>query len=260
MMKKLWNGLLFTGLMFVSIACGETETENSGPTNVNDINLDPLEAELIIPETANPKDEITLQTLVTQGEEKVNDASEVIFEVWIEGEKSDSEMIEPNLPGVKGIYEVSHEFPEEALYKVQSHVTARGSHVMPVGEIIVGNVDLKDESQENNSSTDHNHDEHEHTHEKLTLNWNTAETASVGEEVTLSVQVEWKKSTWIEGDVQFEIWKEGDERHQWIDSAEIENGQYETVHSFNDEGDYYVNVHLTDESIHEHVQFMVSVE
>lgn len=259
-MKKLWSGLLFTSFTFVFVACGQSETENSGPTNVNDINLEPLEAELVIPESANPGDELTLQAIVTQGEEKVDDASEIIFEVWIEGEKSDSEMIEADLPGENGMYELSHEFTEEAIYKIQSHVTARGSHVMPVGEIIVGDIELEDESQDVESTTDHNHGEHEKINNNLSVDWNSTQTVSADKEETLSVQVKWKEDAWVEGDVQFEIWKEGDKRHEWIDSEEVKDGQYETTHSFKDEGDYHVDVHLKDEEIHDHVQFKLSVE
>jgi len=266
-MKKLWSGVLFTSLVILAVACGESEPNNTGPTNVNDINLDPLEAELMIPESADPGEELTLEVVVTQGEEMVDDASEVIFEVWMDGEKSDSEMIEADLPGLDGMYDVSYVFQEEALYKVQPHVTARGSHVMPLGEIVVGDVVIEESSQEENGGNDVNHDDHENSaashgqlQEDLSLVWETVETASVNEEVRLVVQIDRKNAAWIEGDVRFEIWKHGDELHEWLDGEEVAAGRYETVHSFSNEGDYHVMVHLEDEDIHEHVQYSVTIE
>jgi hypothetical protein len=262
--KKILSSMLLTSLMFFSVACGESESD-SGPTNVSDINLDPLEAELIIPETAEPQETVTLQTKVTQGEEIVDDASEVIFEVWIDGEKSDSDMIEADLPGVDGLYEVTYEFTEEALYKVQPHVTARGSHVMPVGDVIVGDVEVEEEIHEANSN-EQTHDEgensvsHDHLDESLTLDWKTMDSVSVNEEVTLSVEIQWNDDPWVQGDVRFEIWKHGDEIRQWIDGEEVEDGHYESLHLFSDEGDYHVMVHLEDDEIHEHVQYMLLVE
>ncbi|WP_280770158.1 FixH family protein [Salipaludibacillus daqingensis] len=258
-MKKLWYSVLFISFVTLAVACGESEPENTGPTNVNDINLDPLEAELMIPESADPGEELILEVVVTQGEEIVDDASEVIFEVWMDGEKSDSEMIEADLPGVDGMYAVSYLFQEEAHYKVQPHVTARGSHVMPVGDILIGDVQMDEENNEAHHN-DHEHSHEEHLHESLTLEWNTTETASVDDNVTVSINVEWEDEAWVDGDVQFEIWKHGDEMHEWIDGEEINDGQYEAIHSFKDEGDYHIIVHMEDEDIHEHVQYSLTIE
>lgn len=258
-MKKVLSVLLLVSLIVVLVACGDSELENSGPTNVNDINLEPLEAELIIPETADSGDELTLQVIVTQGEENVDDATEVMFEVWIDGEKSDSEMIEADLSVVNGKYEVSYTFTEEALYNVQPHVTARGSHVMPVGNILIGDVEIDEENDEDDHN-DHEHRHDEHLHESLTLEWNTTDFASVDDNVTVSVNVEWEDGAWVDGDVRFEIWKHGDELREWIDGEEVTPGRYETVHSFSNEGDYHIMVHLEDESIHEHVQYSVTIK
>ncbi|PYZ92400.1 hypothetical protein CR194_16355 [Salipaludibacillus keqinensis] len=279
-MRKIVLSIIVISFIAVMSACGESEPENSGATNVNDINLDPLAAELNIPESAEPGDELDLQAYVTQGEEVVDDASEVIFEVWIDSEKSDSVMIEADLPGEEGIYEVSHEFTEEAVYMVQPHVTARGSHVMPVGEIIVG--DPVQEETEGEESNDHNHNhnednhghndanqdhdhgdhshDHGHLHESLSLDWKTNESASVEEEVSLQVEVEWEEASWVNGEVQFEVWKHGDDRHQWISAEEVEDGLYEAVHEFEEPGEHHIMVHLEDDEIHEHVQYLLEVE
>lgn len=251
-------------------ACGQEENNESGMQSVNDLNLDPLDAELLIPEEADPGEEVSLQVLVTQGEEQVDDASEVTFEVWMDGEKSESQMIEAELPGEEGVYEITHLFTEEKVYYIQPHVTARGSHVMPVGEIIVGDATVEEESGEENghidASDDHEESNHENgghndsLHEHLDLRWTTEEQASVNEEVTLSVEVDWKDDAWTDGRTQFEVWKHGDEQHEWLAAVEADSGSYETVHVFEETGEYHIIVHLEDEEIHEHVQFSIEIE
>ncbi|MCE7792253.1 FixH family protein [Salipaludibacillus sp. CUR1] len=269
-------------LSIILAACGqsETESENNGPVSVNDINTEQLEVELIIPETADPGDEISLEALVTQGDEKVDDASEVIFEVWIDGEKSDSDMIEADYPGEDGMYEVTYEFTEEEIYMVQPHVTARGMHVMPVGEIAVGDAeprkeDGNNEAQEDNG--DHNHGDtneendhghshedgghdHVHLHEAMSVDLKTEQPLQAGEEASLLIEAEWEESLWTGGEVQFEVWTHGDERREWLEAEETEKGIYEVIHSFDEPGEYHVMVHLEDDELHEHIQFMVDVE
>ncbi|WP_416149014.1 FixH family protein [Salipaludibacillus sp. HK11] len=266
-MNKMVIGTIMALLLS---ACGQAEPENTGPTSVDDINLEPLEADNLFPETVDQGDEIILQTHVTQGDENVDDASEVTFEVWIDGQKSNSEMIEASLPGENGIYEVSFEFNEEEVYMVQPHVTARGSHVMPVGEVVVGDAVLEDEVDDEgneNGGEGHHHEEDDHSahddthlHESLSLDWRTDDIAESDEDVTLSIQVDWEESAWTEGRVRFEIWKHGDELREWIDGDETEAGFYEANHVFNEQGEFHVMVHLEDEEIHEHIQFMIEVE
>ncbi|MCR6110012.1 FixH family protein [Bacillus sp. A301a_S52] len=265
-MKRVMTSLVVIGLAGLITACGQGEPDNSsGAVNVNDVNLEPLEAEINIPETAELGEEVVLQTLVLQGDEKVDDASEVIFEVWLDGEKADSDMIEADLPGEEGIYEVTYEFSQNGVYMVQPHVTARGSHVMPVEEITVGQTTEENEegnnSAENDDHHDHEGDSHErgHLHESMTLDWRAEEEAHVGDEVTLTAYVEWEEEAWSDGEVQYEIWKHGDERHEWIPAEEVEAGLYEAVHVFEDEGEYHVMVHLEDNSVHEHVQYLIQV-
>ncbi|UTR14055.1 FixH family protein [Salipaludibacillus sp. LMS25] len=267
-MKRVMTSLVVIGLAGLLTACGQGEADNSsGAVDVNDVNLEPLEAEINIPDTAEAGEEVVLQALVLQGDEQVDDASEVIFEVWLDGEKAESEMIEADLPGEEGIYEVTYEFSQNGVYMVQPHVTARGSHVMPVEDITVGHK-TEENAEENHSAENNDHphehegDSHEHGHlnENMTLDWQTGEEAQVGGVVTLTAYVEWEEAAWSDGDVQYEIWKHGDEHHEWISAEEVETGLYEADYVFEDEGDYHVMVHLENDSVHEHVQFLIQVD
>lgn len=157
-MKKGW---IFVFSAVLLTACGENEND-SDPVNVDDINMEELEAELMIPAETEPGTDETLEVEVSQGDELVDDASEVIFEVWIEDEKDDSEMIEAELPGEDGRYEVTYTFDEEEVYFVQPHVTARGMHVMPVEPVLVGDAELEEDvdTEEWEEGDMENHDSH----------------------------------------------------------------------------------------------------
>lgn len=278
-MKNSALRLIFSTLLILTLAaCGQDEENGSGLQSVDDVNLDPLDAELIIPDKAELDESVVFQALVTQGEDVVDDASEVIYEIWADGEKSVSEMIEADLPGEDGVYEVSYTFSEEKLYHVQSHVTARGSHVMPVKEIVIGDPDLEeenDEAEEHDSTGnnhDHAHDENNqgenenenhndhHLDESIDLRWKTPEKASASEDVSLSVEVDLENNPWTEGKVQFEVWKHGDDRHEWISAVETDPGIYEIEYVFEESGEFHIMVHLEDDELHEHIQFLIEIE
>ncbi|AOM83657.1 FixH family protein [Salisediminibacterium beveridgei] len=162
--------MLKTGITAIFIAmimagCGNDEETNQA-VSVEDVNLDQLEAELEVPEHAEPGEEVTFTAYVTQGEEEVDDASEVIFEIWLEDDKENSEMIEADLPGSEGVYSINFTIEEEDVYFVQPHITARGQHVMPVGFFPAGEADVPDdvdtEEYEHGDMSDHEHMENDH--------------------------------------------------------------------------------------------------
>ncbi len=70
-----------------------------------------------------------LACVVTYGGEKVDDASEVKFEVWKHG-SSEREMLEAKHDG-DGRYSVEKRFTQAGTYSVVAHVTARDMHNMP---------------------------------------------------------------------------------------------------------------------------------
>ncbi|NJP36853.1 FixH family protein [Alkalicoccus luteus] len=288
-MRKAW---ILTAAVGLLAACGTAEENNeqSGVVGVDEINLEPLEAEIDAPEALDPGEDAELRVLVTQGDELVDDASEVKWEIWQAGSKEGSEMVESDLPGEEGWYEVSYTFEDEAVYHIQPHTTARGSHVMPVHDIVVGEPDeeeleeaedtehadsMDDHEHNDNEDHDHSHDNenHEHSHdhedhshdhgpmhESMALDWNTPAQVSGLDEVTISFDVSWEDDAWENGEVRLEIWQHGDDMRTWLDAEETEAGTYEKAFEPESYGSYHIMVHLEDEEVHEHIQYELDVE
>ncbi len=130
-MRKLsW---LFALLTIVLVACSNDSKEVVEEDFIPEI----IEVDLQTPERVEAGETITLRTVVTQGDETVDDADEVIYEIWEETNKLESEMIEA-VPEGDGIYTLDYTFGENSVMNVQIHVTARGMHNMPVKQVIVG--------------------------------------------------------------------------------------------------------------------------
>ncbi|PPA70885.1 FixH family protein [Jeotgalibacillus proteolyticus] len=131
-MKK-WMISLAALMAFLLTACnGETETQQTEAPAL-------VEAEIIIPENAASQEEVPLQVRLTQAGDPVDDAHEVMFELWNDVEGSESERYEAEHVG-DGVYEVNHTFEEDSVYTIQTHVTARDMHIMPKKQFVVGEV------------------------------------------------------------------------------------------------------------------------
>lgn len=134
MKKLIWIALLSSLLMLS--ACGEQESETVGAG----MNVEPIETKFNSGETFEPGEKMTLSVTVTQGDEFVEDADEVVYEVWESGNREESEMLPADHIG-DGVYEAETTFDEEGLYYAQAHTTARRLHTMPKQEITVGDPD-----------------------------------------------------------------------------------------------------------------------
>ncbi|TFE02200.1 FixH family protein [Jeotgalibacillus salarius] len=145
-MKKWLFGLMAVVLL---AACSqEEETAIEMPEMV--------EVEISVPDDAVPGEETVLQAEVTQGGEVVEDANEVLFEIWNDAEGTESERVEASHTE-NGVYEVAYTF-EESIYTVQAHTTARDMHVMPktqfhVGEPTDEQIAAAEENAENQESS-----------------------------------------------------------------------------------------------------------
>ena len=95
---------------------------------------------------------IKMAAVVTQGDDKVDDADEVEFEVWEEGKKDESVKIE-STNDKDGLYTAETSFDHDGLFHVQVHVTARGLHTMPKKEVTVGNGGNYEEATEGEVNT-----------------------------------------------------------------------------------------------------------
>ena len=118
-----------------------------------------IEVEIVNELTIEPAVDATLAARVTQGDEVVEDADEVTFEVWESGKRDEGMMLEGTLQE-NGTYTAQYIFPHDGVYYMFAHTTARGMHVMPKVELIVGNPDMS-KVVEDMSDASMNH--HEHT-------------------------------------------------------------------------------------------------
>lgn len=127
-MKKT---LVFLGLItiFVLAACNNESKEPPMPVMVD--------VAIQLPDTIQVNEQVELKALVTQGDEKVNDADDVEFEIWKDGAPEDSHKKNQGELQGEGIYSVQKTFSEPGTYYVISHVTARDLHVMPKKQFIV---------------------------------------------------------------------------------------------------------------------------
>ncbi|GAK13404.1 FixH family protein [Geomicrobium sp. JCM 19039] len=101
-----------------------------------ELSTEPIEVDVLNEASASVGDDVTFQIEVTQAGDGVEDANEVIIEVWTDGEKENSAMV-PAEHTENGVYTADFTYAEPALYYVQPHVTARGMHSMPVHEVDV---------------------------------------------------------------------------------------------------------------------------
>lgn len=137
MMKK-WLMSLFAVTMILS-GCGNEEKVSSSskePASMIEVKVD------FKTPNENPNDKkILFQVLVTQDGKNVEDASSVQFEYWQAGKRKDSQMVEGKNIG-DGIYEAEAVLEPDSVYYAYAHTEARGLHVMPKEEFIIGNPDM----------------------------------------------------------------------------------------------------------------------
>ncbi|MDG5786227.1 FixH family protein [Evansella sp. AB-P1] len=270
-MKRVLLVVIYTIIGTLLVGCGQSENNNSSS---GEINFDPLGVEIIAPDEVDPHTDVVLQAFVTQGEEKVNDASEVLFEIWKHGQKEESDFIEAHLTEDDGVYEITYQFPEVNIYLIQPHVTARGMHQMPVREIMVGDVPddhpyYQEDDQDHHHNHDHDHhndhehgDDHHHSHElheSMAVDWRVGEEVKLHEEVKLATFVEWQDAPWTEGRLRYEVYQPGDEVHDWLEAEEETAGLYTVSHVFEELGEYHIIIHIEDDELHEHVQKKVTI-
>jgi len=156
--KKLLSILLTVLFLSLVVSCGQQQKEKAGqlPEMVNvDLSIKPATGELNKP--------ITFEAKVTQGNEEVNDADSVIFEIWrANDEKHEKVEIKH---AEKGVYRLEKTFQQEGTYYIISHVTARDMHNMPKKEFIVGTPSESEDPKAKDSMDGMNMDDHDQSTE-----------------------------------------------------------------------------------------------
>ncbi|TYS64521.1 hypothetical protein FZC76_18340 [Sutcliffiella horikoshii] len=265
-MKKL---ILFISLLSLTMlaACGSTNNNENTNGNKDEV-PSMVEVEIKLPEAVEPNEEVKIEALVTQGEENVDDAREVKFEVWKQGQEADHEMEEASNDG-SGIYSITKTFEEEGFYYVVAHTTARDMHVMPRVELTVGNPEPSDkEEAHKEDGHSHDHETHEetdhndhHGHESsLNMTLKSTDAVKANQETTLSTEIKQEDAALTDATVRFEIWHEDSEKHEFVDAKEVSDGVYEAKATMKESGLHYVQIHVEKDELHEHQQEELVVE
>lgn len=119
--------------------CGDKDATESNATHHNEGTLEEVVVDIQTAETLSV-DDVVLSAKVTQSDEAVDDAT-VEFEVWESGMREEGHMVEGNLKE-DGVYEANFSFDHDGVYYMFAHTNARGLHVMPKQELIVGEPDM----------------------------------------------------------------------------------------------------------------------
>nr|WP_183184561.1 FixH family protein [Anoxybacillus voinovskiensis] len=187
-----------------------------------------------------------ISCLVTYGNEKVDDADEVKFEIWKQGSEK-HEMLQAKNKG-NGKYAVTKTFTEAGTYSIVAHVTARNMHNMPKTDIVVGNPSA--------SATEH--DQHDHSSDDVMIML-MKQSYEANKQAELVAHVTHDNTPLVGTDVHFEIWK-GKGKHEFIKATEKGKGEYETTTTFKEKGTYVVKVHVETKDLHEHQVEQVTVQ
>lgn len=155
MKKKLF--FILIALITVLASCSNNEADTAEEDDTDSQELSVLEVDFDVPEHVEVGETIDLTAHVSFEEEPVEDAHEVLFEVWTQGHADDSVELE-GVHQENGTYTASFTFEEEAVYEMYAHTTAKEQHVMPLETVIVGEAEPSEEDA--HDEMDHEHHEH----------------------------------------------------------------------------------------------------
>jgi len=150
MSKKIYFIFIYLLVVLLLVSCSQNEDHKKHGS------LEPLKVDLQVPKSAEIGESIEIKATVKDGEELVQDAHEVLFEIWEEGKKDNSVKIHFK-EHENGTYMITYKFDQKGLYHIQAHVTARSTHVMPVTQISVGGVTLEDYTNVEEDEKEHHH-------------------------------------------------------------------------------------------------------
>lgn len=159
-MKKLFLTVAMAAVLAVGCGAEDDAVDTLGSGEV------PVEVivEVLTPEKLNAGEATTLEVKVTQGGEVVNDVDSVDFEVWESGLREEGTMIDGELTE-DGVYAAEYTFDHDGVYYMYAHTTARGMHVMPKQQFIVGNPDMSKVLEDNSSSSMEDDSESQENHD-----------------------------------------------------------------------------------------------
>jgi hypothetical protein len=133
-MKKSWLAIILVSLFLVG--CTKDDVDESSVEMEK-----PLEVTILTEENVSVHTNVALLAQVKYGNEYVNDADEVNFEVWESGLREEGETVAGSFTK-DGIYSADYVFNHDGVYYMYAHTTAKGMHTMPKLKLIVGNPDM----------------------------------------------------------------------------------------------------------------------
>lgn len=259
-MKKL--GLLLMILIVVLFGCSKENNKTEQDNSSNSLEI--IEVSIQMPEKIKLNEEATIQALVTQGKDKVDDANEVKFEIGKAGQV-ENESIKAQNDG-DGLYTIKKTFTENGKYVVTAHITARSMHSMPKKEFTVGAEDMgqeaetsKDTNQESTHEDGHG-DQHSHHESNVEIAFNEADQFETNKEVTLKAILKQHNAPFEGAKVKFEIISENSTKSEWLNAKEDEIGIYSALSTFNNPGTFHVQIHVNKGEIHDHKVVMITVK
>lgn len=180
-MKKQLLSLVAIPILLFGCSNESDIDTNEGPIDASSLMV---EVDILTPEEVSINESIELAAKVSQNDEPVDDAESIQFEVWESGYRDKGQIIDGVLKG-DGIYSAEITFEHDGVYYMYAHTTARGLHVMPKQQIVVGNPDMSQvmedhsdgsmdhlenhESEEPSHSEDDEHSSHTESHEEEVL-------------------------------------------------------------------------------------------
>lgn len=249
-MKRIFTTFLFISLIAILAACGKDDAEPLGEVE----ELHPIEVELTVTEAVKVGESVEMTTLVTQNGEEIADADKVVYEIWEEGKKEESEMLDA-VNEKDGTYTGETSFDADGMYHIQVHVDARAQHSMPTKTVTVGDGGEYEEETEEDGS-------HAHHTEGFSMHFVKPENVQAGEETEFVLQLELDDQALENARVRYEIWS-GDnaDNKDWITAEESAPGEYTAVHNFPEAGLFQIVIHVQDdEELHEHEEHEIEVQ
>lgn len=263
-MKRYLFSLLCL-LTLLATACGEDNQEAALPSS------EPIDAAFTMQPAEPAKGEaITFSVKVSQNGNPVDDAKEVKFEWWKDGQEQHVTI--PATLQADGVYTAQQAIDEPGSYFVYYHVTARDFHIMQKVAFTVG-----DGQQANGAGTGHaghavsaaapsahehgsGGDSTDHPASGIDFHFMPPETIKAADSASFTVHLMKENQSFAQATVKFEIWKGNEEKHVYVDATETQPGQYSTNAVLPSAGSYTVNVHVEKGEVHDHKSFPLSVQ
>lgn len=126
-------------LIFICSACSSKNTAENVMHDSEDYNnMQAIEVQLQVnPTEVSRGENVKFEAKVTHDGKNVDDAKEVMFEFWKDGDDEEQHSKVTVESAGNGLYILEQAFQEAGTYHVISHVTAKDQHSMPSTDFTV---------------------------------------------------------------------------------------------------------------------------